>query len=172
MNKKGFTLVELLATLVILGIVTGIVLISVSGYFKNAKSKTEDVFIDTIKDVMEVYLNTGHSKSLSFNGLVDNSGKSCYLDKTSGFVRVYVAETNFDSVISAEYNTITKNELKNPANEDVSCGEPSDIDVTIYKDDDSVYYYSIDKGEFGTGGNSCLISEGVISNLPGEFVCE
>ena len=46
MNKKGFTLVELLATIVILGIVVGITMYSVNGGFKSAKEKTENVDTD------------------------------------------------------------------------------------------------------------------------------
>ena len=66
MNRKGFTLVELLATLVILGIIVGIVIISVSGSLGGAKEKTEEVFVDTIKDAMDVYLDSD-AKELDFD---------------------------------------------------------------------------------------------------------
>ena len=37
MNNKGFTLVELLATVVLLAIIVGIVLVSTNGGFKKSK---------------------------------------------------------------------------------------------------------------------------------------
>ena len=45
MNRKGFTLVELLATLVILGIVVGLGIVISGNVFGGAKEKTEGVFI-------------------------------------------------------------------------------------------------------------------------------
>ena len=55
MNRRGFTLVELLATLVLLGIIMGIVLVSINGNFGDAKNQTEDVFVSTIEDALDVY---------------------------------------------------------------------------------------------------------------------
>ena len=66
MNKKGFTLVELLATLVILAIVMGIVLASGIFNLENAKGKTEDVFIDSIKDAMKIYLERNYHTMKKF----------------------------------------------------------------------------------------------------------
>ena len=54
MNRRGFTLIELLATLVVLGIITGIVLVSSTSLFKDKKSDTEDVFVDTLKDILHL----------------------------------------------------------------------------------------------------------------------
>lgn len=166
MNRKGFTLVELIATLVVLGLVMSVVLISVNGGFSNAKEKTEDVFVDTIKDAMDMYLSSD-AKKLNFELT------SCTLDKTYGTVNVYKATITFDEVINSEYKPITQKDLVNPANKDVVCSDASDIDINIYKDDDYVYYYSIDKSEFG-----CLLNTNVdngqslvISNLPKGFDC-
>ena len=165
MNKKGFTLVELLATLVILGIIVGITIISVSGLFKRAKEKSEDIFVDTIKDAMDMYLN---SKGDMDEDLPSSSWQLCSntIDKTFGSVKVYKATTYFSSIINSQYNPITQEDLVNPANENVSCNLASNINVNIYRDDDYVYYYSITKDNFG-----CLKNNGVITNLPEGFEC-
>ena len=57
MNKRGFTLIELLATLAVLGIIMGIVLVSSTFLFKDKKSDTEDVFVDTLKDAINIYID-------------------------------------------------------------------------------------------------------------------
>ena len=158
MNRKGFTLVELIATLVILGIIMSIVLISVTGDLSNAKNKTEDVFVDTIKDAMDIYLSSD-AKKLNFSTKCSNS-----LDKIYGTVNVYKVTTNFSAVINSEYKPITKKDLVNPANEDATCN--SNASITIYRDEDYVYYYSVKKSALG-----CLKGTGVISNLPEGFTC-
>lgn len=160
MNNKGFTLIELLATLVVLGIVMSIVLVSVNGGFGEAKNKTEDVFVDTIKDAMQMYLNS-NAKELNFNNMCSNK-----MDKTHGLVSVYKVSTTFDEVINSKYKPITQNDLVNPANKDVECVTASNIEINIYRDEDLVYYYSVNKSEFG-----CLTQTDKISNLPEGFDC-
>lgn len=160
MNRKGFTLVELLATLVVLGIVMSIVLVSVNGGFGEAKNKTEDVFVDTIKDAMDMYLDS-NAKNLNFSTSCPNE-----IVKTYGEVKVYKATTNFQTVIDSKYKPITQNDLVNPANKDVECALASNISINIYRDEDFVYYYSIDKTEFG-----CLTKTDKISNLPEGYDC-
>lgn len=164
MNNKGFTLVELLATLVILSIVVGITVASVIGFFNNAKEGTEDVFVGTIKDAMDMYLSSD-AKNLSFSTVCSNK-----VSKIHGEVTVYKTVISFQKVIDSKYKPITQNDLVNPANNDVLCENASNILVHIYRDDDYVYYYSINKEDF-----NCLNVGGsdlVISNLPEGYVCE
>lgn len=161
MNRNGFTLIELIATLVVLGIVLGITIVSLNNIFGSAKEKTEEVFVETIKDAMDMYLTSSEAKSLNFNTVCTNK-----LQKSYGYVEIRKVNTTFKSVIDSEYKPITQKDLVNPANEEVSCNPASDIAITIYKDDDFVYYYSVDKDSFG-----CLTDDGVISNLPEGFDC-
>jgi prepilin-type N-terminal cleavage/methylation domain-containing protein len=159
MNNKGFTFVELLATLVVLGIVMSIVMVSVNGGFGDAKNKTEDVFVDTIKDAMDMYLNS-NAKDLSFSNLCSNK-----LNKSHGDISVYKVTTKFSEVINSKYKPITQKDLVNPANE-MKCRNASLININVYRDKDFVYYYSIDKSQF-----DCLKQTGKISNLPEGFDC-
>lgn len=168
MNRKGFTLVELIATIVVLAMVMGIALVSVLTFFGDAKEKSEEVFVDTIRDAMNVYLGSD-AKKLTFTQDT-KSGTNCQIIKTYGPVNVYKATINFNAVINSEFKPITKEELVNPANEDVTCTSPSS--VQIYRDDDYVYYYSINKSSFGCLKNTSGEYSSVITNLPEGYTCD
>lgn len=155
MNRRGFTLVELLATLVILGIVTSIVLIGINGGFNNAKDKTEDVFVKTVKDAMDIYLDSD-AKKLNFSKV-----EVCTLNKTHGKSKVYKSSDNItlNNIINSEFHPITQDDLVNPVNSS-KCDK--NTIVNIYRDEDYVYYYEID-GDMG-----CLVNTKSISILPEE----
>lgn len=192
MNNKGFTLVELLATLVILSIVIGITITTMNLNFRDTKEKTEDVFVDTIRDAIDVYLDSD-AKSLTFVPLIKDNGDECVIRKKYGNVKVEKAEVTFGDIMGSKYRPLSDSDLVNPANENVSCGLPEDIQVTIYRDKDYVYYYSVNKGEFALDGKaSCLLNNSskvketisssgdeikiyysdVISNLPEGYDCD
>ena len=155
MNRRGFTLVELLATLVILGIVTSIVLIGINGGFNNAKDKTEDVFVKTVKDAMDIYLDSD-AKKLNFSKV-----EVCTLNKTHGKSKVYKSSDNItlNNIINSEFHPITQDDLVNPVNSS-KCDK--NTIVHIYRDEDYVYDYEID-GDMG-----CLVNTKSISILPEE----
>ena len=161
MNRKGFTLVELLATLIILAVVVGIVLISTSGGFGKGKERTEDIFVKTIEDALDIYLDSD-AKNKNFS-----TTPICTIDKTHRKgVNIYRSTDSltFDDVINSTYQPIAESDMHNPANkgkDNYLCN--TDGTLYIYRDDDYVYYYKIDKSTFG-----CLNKEGVIKNLPSE----
>lgn len=162
MNRKGFTLIELLATLVILGIVVGLAVYSIGNIFSNAKKKTEDVFVETIKDAMDMYLSSNDAKKLDYNELCNN-----LLNKSYGNKRVYREVITFSDVINSQYKPLATSDLVNPADEELECASPDEINISIYRDEDYVYYYSVSKSEF-----ACLKETSDITNLPEGFVCE
>ena len=55
MNNKGFTLVELIATILILALVMSIASYSIINVIRNAKQKNYDLLIDHIKEGAELY---------------------------------------------------------------------------------------------------------------------
>lgn len=57
MNKKGFTLVELLATLIVLALVMSLGTYSITSIIKNSKEKNYKLLISNIKDAAESYYN-------------------------------------------------------------------------------------------------------------------
>ena len=154
MNRKGFTLIELLATLVILGIVSTIVLISVTGTLNGTKDKTEEVFIKTIRDAMDIYTDSDGRK------LTYGTKAVCTLKKTHGSVKLYKSNNiTMKTVINSEYKPLTKKDLVNPK-DNKQCSE--NASVSIYRDDDYVYYYKVSRA-----GLNCLSTDGGdITNLP------
>ena len=57
MNKKGFTLVELLAVIVILGLITGISIVAIFTSIGNAKKKAEREFLTQLSNSVEAYID-------------------------------------------------------------------------------------------------------------------
>ena len=155
MNKKGFTLVELIATIAVLGIIVSISIYAANGGFAKAKEKSEDVFIKTLQDALDIYTDS-NAKSLSFS-----SASICTIEKRFGSSNVYknTATITFRDIINSDYTPLTAKEVVNPANETVPCdlGAP----VSIYRDDDFVYYYQVSSASL-----KCLNTEGDITNLP------
>lgn len=155
MNRRGFTLIELLATLAVLGIITGIVLVSSTSLFKDKKSDTEDVFVDTLKDAIKIYID-------GLGGVELNGCPVCTIKKSihPNGVGIYeVKIITFEDITNSKYKPLTKGDMINPANK-VKC--KIDAEIHIYADSDFAYYYKF------TGDDLTCLSKntGVISNLP------
>ena len=156
MNRRGFTLIELLATLVVLGIITGIVLVSSTSLFKDKKSDTEDVFVDTLKDAIKIYID-------ELGGVELNGDPVCTIEKSihPNEVGIYEVETiTFRNITNSKYKPLTEKDMINPANKGKECN--IDAEIHIYADSDFAYYYKF------TGSDLKCLSKntGVISNLP------
>ena len=76
MNRKGFTLVELLATIVILSVVMGIASYGVIGIIRTSRKNTEAVFVNRIADYIDEYL-TLNSSSFKFSNVEYCVDSSC-----------------------------------------------------------------------------------------------
>ena len=109
-NKKGFTLIEIIATVAILGILAVIGIVSVS----NIINKGEDEYYETLEDnvalTTESYTqtnrdslpkNVGESKNVPVSDLVDDNyiekikdyyGEECDLEKS--YVKVFKYNKN------------------------------------------------------------------------------
>ena len=166
MNKKGFTLVELLATIVILSLVVGIAIFALTSSFKSAKNKTELIFIKNLEDAIDIYLDSTEVKGLSFN----TSSSICKINKRFGESKIYKATVikKFQNIMESEDNPLTTKEFRNPVDKDKTCN--TEAEVSIYRDDEYIYYYLFNKDDI-----KCLIPEegqttatGYISNLPCE----
>ena len=165
MNNKGFTLIELLATIIVLSIIAGIAFGIINADFGKAKESVEEVFVDTIRDALNVYLDSD-AKSLTFTNVCSNK-----ISKKIGEATVESAVVTMDDVINSSFHPISKSDLVNPAYEEVNCNEPANINITIYRDSDYVYYYSVSKSSFNCLKNIGGDYDEVISNLPEGYSC-
>lgn len=59
LNKKGFTLVELLIVIAVLGIIAGIGITSMNGVTDNVKTKADEATADMIAKAIEVEIISG-----------------------------------------------------------------------------------------------------------------
>ena len=75
MNKKGFTLVELLATIILLAIVLSLSSIAIIGIINSSKEKNYEQLISNIKDSAEVYYQEcKYSNNSHISCNLDNNG--------------------------------------------------------------------------------------------------
>ena len=81
MNEKGFTLVELLAVIVIIGLLSSIAVVAYNSFIDNARERVYKTYEDTMKAEAEMYYinNTGdlptvgNSKKLRLSYLLANN---------------------------------------------------------------------------------------------------
>ena len=73
MNKKGFTIVELLAAIVILGLIVTIVYPAVISTIRSSEKKAHDSQVKTIERAMKLYYldHSNELKDLNENGTMD-----------------------------------------------------------------------------------------------------
>ena len=165
MNNKGFTLVELLATIVILGIIMGIATYGVINAIKTSKLKSEKVFVDKIEIAVQGYLSY-YGKDLKEKRTLSNKLKRCRTDNSDcEYVTITELESiNLSTITQVELKTLNINDLVNPKNKKQCVDENFDPTIRILKDEKSVYYYIIDL----SGNNTaCEISEEneLVSNI-------
>ena len=113
MNNKGFTLVELLATILVLALVMSIGTFSVLAILKNAKEKNYNLLLNNIKDASELYYQ--ECKYANSN----NSGITCNLTKTKlgDLVKYGYLKGNSTVKVSNNIKEKDKYTLVNPIND-------------------------------------------------------
>ena len=112
MNNNGFTLVELLATLVILAIIMGIGGFTITNVIENSKKKDYDLLIENIKSSVELYyqectyVNDDCNGQITLGYLVTNGylkGNSKDSEGRQTLVNPNDGEPISECVISYEY---------------------------------------------------------------------
>ena len=140
LNNKGFTLIEVIAVIAILGIIVAIVLPSVFGYFDTSKDRSEEIFMGEMEEIIESYIalegrkimfDTSHGKVIE---------KCDPLEGNSSCVEVNVykntGSVTFNDIVNE--GLVKGSDIINPKNEQY-CS--LDTEIIVYRDDDYVYCF-------------------------------
>lgn len=157
LNNKGFTLIEILMTVVILGIIMAIAIPFGVSYFSDAKVKTETIFVNKLNKLIDDYIALENTNfDVSSESIA--TFKKCKLDiKTSNKEnnsdvnceenhKLYSVKLNgstqipFEKLINSDL--ISEGDFVNPY-EGKKCNINNDGKnyIEIFKDDDSVFYF-------------------------------
>lgn len=174
MNNKGFTLVEILAAIVILGLVMGIGVSGVTSFINNSKKKSEEIFVGKFKSAVIEYLDLyGMRMSVSeedkykFNKCIKNN---CYNETTGEYVPDTFYEVSVDVLSDLSVSELidkkilAKSSIVNPRNKK-ECFSSTYPNIRVFRDNDYVYYFYVDLSGSNT---NCEISNenAIISTLP------
>lgn len=109
MNKKGFTLIELIAVIVIMGILLLIVFPSVSSIMRSNENKKYDTYYNAVKEQIELYARTRRDE---LGGI---EGTGCVDDKTLSNLKTYDYIKEFDDkkITCKSPSEFTNAELEN-----------------------------------------------------------
>ncbi len=164
MNNKGFTLIEMLAVIVILGLIMGIASYSIINTINNSKKNSEKIFVDKVSNLIDEYLSI-YGSNLSptdvkviFEKCQDKNCSSEYYSTATELTSIHL-----DDLVKK--NLVDESKLVNPANNKKCLENGKNPEIIIYKDDEYVYYYYTDLGEDKT---NCNISKenGIIDTRP------
>ena len=153
MNRKGFTMIELLAVIVVLGIVLVITFPNMTDVFKGSKLKSEEAFVERISQSIDSYV-TLNSSNITFAKQSKKFIKCLGLSPQK--VEVYKSTIKVEDIIND--GIITENDYKNPGNENGNCKKATEIEV--YRDSDYVYCHKIKEVQL----NGCLSDEYIKKN--------
>ena len=186
-NDKGFTLIELMAVILLLGIIMSVTTVITLNTIKNSKEKSYNVLVSNIKEAAKGYFEECENNSASgdylesaCNGLIRENGDNCEADKC--------ATISIDSLLKYDFlktgniNDNKKN-IENPITNDNM--NICVIELKKYVDENNNYItwyefetgssekycptykenYGNNEGEKGDDKNSTLTSSKVLSNL-------
>ena len=158
MNRKGFTLIEVLAVIVILGIVLVIAIPNIFTAYKSSKLKTEEIFMGRLSDSIDSYIKLNSSDiGFSSDGTAtkEEEGETYTVNISKGTIAV-------QDIIND--NIISSDDYINPGNKEVPCDSLAEIEV--YKDSDYVYCHKVKKDSL-----TCLTDE-YKDSITGDYVID
>ena len=152
MNKRGFTLVELLAVIVIMAIILTIAIPSSIDAYKKSKLKAEYSFVKRLSEAVDNY-TTLNTDKITFT----QYGQKTKID-TDNIVTVYKGTISTRNLVGEELLNIK--DYINPNNKDTPCNKYAEME--IYKDSDFVYRHKIKVSSL-----SCITNDYINEYLDG-----
>lgn len=171
MNRKGFTLVELLAVIVILGVIGGIATIGVLSTINKSKDKSETIFVDKLSTLIEEYLDLyrgelqeSDNTEYTFTKCENKSCTKNYKSKAKELTKedgITIQDLIAKGIVHPEDLVNPKNKKKCFNDNDDT--KPDNTTIRVYRDDEYVYYYYVD-----LSNTSCELSNDnkIIDTLP------
>lgn len=171
MNRKGFTFIELLGVVVILGLIMVIAIPSMGDVLKSSKLKSEEIFTKRLSQAIDSYV-TLNSNEIAFSS--DGEVKTKTVEKkkkvsgtvqkvtSSETVTVFKGTITFQNIINN--NLLEEKDFKNSGNIEASCNKNAEIE--IYRDSDYVYCHKVKKASL-----NCLTND-YIATITGDYVID
>lgn len=158
MNRKGFTMVEVLGVIIVLGIVLIISFPNLTSSFQSGKLKSEEVFVNRVSEAVDSYV-TLNSNNITFTS---NGAATKTYSGTNHAVNIYQGEITINHIIND--GIITQKDYLNPNNETQSCS--TNLPIYIYRDSDFVYCHKIPKTSI-----DCLTEE-YKNKIKGDYIVD
>ena len=100
-QKHGFTIVELLVTIVVIGILAGITIISYNGISQRSRDSRRDSDVSQLKIAIEKY----HSENSTYPSVCSNDDQDCSVDALKTSLAPYLKSIPHDPRNTLNSNT-------------------------------------------------------------------
>lgn len=156
LNNKGFTLIEIMAAIILLAIVMSVTTVSVISFINASKEKSYDLLVSEIKTGLENYYTECKNQAI-----MGDSGIRCHrkdtdsyeifdIDDNKGYITIEDLVT-YGFLKSSEKESGNK-VIKNPKTNEVI----NDCKYKIYlKSSSDNYRYDIDDADSNNDSNKC-----------------